>query len=113
MRHSASRYPIRFATSSQKKTILPAGVGWDVLLGTFCEFLSGRFGVRFWQSIRRRDVRLNRRLQTLASESPLDGIVAASERMLQVCRMIEKVATGQTEGGGEQAPPAGTDWTWC
>jgi two-component system, NtrC family, response regulator len=34
----------------------------------------------------------NRRLQTLASESPLDGIVAASEGMLQVCRMIEKVA---------------------
>lgn len=34
----------------------------------------------------------NRRLQSLASESPLDGIVAASERMLAVCRMIEKVA---------------------
>ncbi|MGH8195808.1 MAG: PEP-CTERM-box response regulator transcription factor [Woeseiaceae bacterium] len=34
----------------------------------------------------------NRRLQSLASESPLDGIVAASEGMLQVCRMIEKVA---------------------
>jgi two-component system, NtrC family, response regulator len=34
----------------------------------------------------------NRRLQTLACESPLDGIVAASEGMLQVCRMIEKVA---------------------
>ncbi len=34
----------------------------------------------------------NRRLQNLASESPLDGIVAASEGMLQVCRMIEKVA---------------------
>jgi two-component system NtrC family response regulator len=34
----------------------------------------------------------NRRLQSLASESPLDGIVAASEGMLNVCRMIEKVA---------------------
>jgi two-component system NtrC family response regulator len=34
----------------------------------------------------------NRRLQSLASDSPLDGIVAASEGMLQVCRMIEKVA---------------------
>ena len=34
----------------------------------------------------------NRRLQNLASESPLDGIVASSEGMLQVCRMIEKVA---------------------
>ena len=36
--------------------------------------------------------RENRRLQNLASESPLDGIVAASEGMLGVCRMIEKVA---------------------
>jgi two-component system NtrC family response regulator len=34
----------------------------------------------------------NRRLQNLASESPLDGIVAASDGMLQVCRMIEKTA---------------------
>jgi two-component system NtrC family response regulator len=34
----------------------------------------------------------NRRLQTQASESPLDGIIAASEGMLQVCRVIEKVA---------------------
>jgi two-component system NtrC family response regulator len=34
----------------------------------------------------------NRRLQSLAVESPLDGIVAASEGMLQVCRTIEKVA---------------------
>ncbi|NNE59367.1 MAG: PEP-CTERM-box response regulator transcription factor [Woeseia sp.] len=34
----------------------------------------------------------NRRLQTMAGVSPLDGIVAASESMLQVCRMIEKVA---------------------
>ena len=34
----------------------------------------------------------NRRLQNLASESPLDGIIAASEGMLSVCRMIEKVA---------------------
>jgi len=34
----------------------------------------------------------NRRLQNLASESPLDGIIAASEGMLNVCRMIEKVA---------------------
>lgn len=34
----------------------------------------------------------NRRLQSLRSHSPLDGIIAASEGMLQVCRMIEKVA---------------------
>lgn len=34
----------------------------------------------------------NRRLQNRADESPLDGIVAASEGMLAVCRMIEKVA---------------------
>ncbi len=34
----------------------------------------------------------NRRLQSIASDSPLDGIVAASDAMLQVCRMIEKVA---------------------
>lgn len=34
----------------------------------------------------------NRRLQTQVNESPLDGIVAASEGMLAVCRMIEKVA---------------------
>ncbi len=34
----------------------------------------------------------NRRLQSMASESPLDGIVAASEGMLHVCRLIEKVA---------------------
>jgi len=34
----------------------------------------------------------NRRLQSQVSESPLDGIVAASEVMLAVCRMIEKVA---------------------
>ena len=34
----------------------------------------------------------NRRLQSVASDSPLDGIVAASEGMRQVCRMIEKVA---------------------
>ncbi len=34
----------------------------------------------------------NRRLQLEASVSPLDGIVAASEGMVQVCRMIEKVA---------------------
>ena len=34
----------------------------------------------------------NRRLQSEASASPLDGIVAASEGMVQVCRMIEKVA---------------------
>jgi len=33
-----------------------------------------------------------RRLQSVASDSPLDGIVAASEAMLSVCRMIEKVA---------------------
>ncbi|MDH5321419.1 MAG: PEP-CTERM-box response regulator transcription factor [Gammaproteobacteria bacterium] len=34
----------------------------------------------------------NRRLQNQVSESPLDGIVAASQGMLAVCRMIEKVA---------------------
>ena len=34
----------------------------------------------------------NRRLQCKINESPLDGIVAASEGMLAVCRMIEKVA---------------------
>ncbi len=34
----------------------------------------------------------NRRLQSQATDSPLDGIVAASEGMLAVCRMIEKVA---------------------
>jgi len=34
----------------------------------------------------------NRRLQSAVHESPLDGIVAASEGMLAVCRMIEKVA---------------------
>ena len=34
----------------------------------------------------------NRRLQHQVSDSPLDGIVAASEGMLAVCKMIEKVA---------------------
>jgi two-component system NtrC family response regulator len=34
----------------------------------------------------------NRRLQSKVNESPLDGIVAASEGMLAVCRMIEKIA---------------------
>ncbi len=34
----------------------------------------------------------NRRLSNQVNESPLDGIVAASESMLAVCRMIEKVA---------------------
>jgi two-component system NtrC family response regulator len=34
----------------------------------------------------------NLRLQRQQGGSPLDGIVAASEKMLQVCRMIEKVA---------------------
>jgi two-component system NtrC family response regulator len=34
----------------------------------------------------------NRRLQSKVHESPLDGIVAASEGMLAVCHMIEKVA---------------------
>ncbi len=34
----------------------------------------------------------NRRLQTAASDSPLDGIVAASDAMRDVCHMIEKVA---------------------
>ncbi|MEL7535575.1 MAG: PEP-CTERM-box response regulator transcription factor [Pseudomonadota bacterium] len=36
--------------------------------------------------------RENQRLLANAGHSPLDGIVAASESMLQVCRMIEKVA---------------------
>jgi two-component system NtrC family response regulator len=34
----------------------------------------------------------NRRLAELHANSPLDGIIAASEDMLKVCRMIEKVA---------------------
>ena len=34
----------------------------------------------------------NQRLLRQQSTSPLDGIVAASEKMLQVCRIIEKVA---------------------
>ena len=34
----------------------------------------------------------HRRLQSQVNESPLDGIVAASEGMLAVCRMIEKIA---------------------
>lgn len=34
----------------------------------------------------------NRRLQSIASDSPLDGIVAASEGMRQVCHTIEKIA---------------------
>ena len=34
----------------------------------------------------------NRRLQTVGSDTPLDGIVAASEGMREVCHMIEKVA---------------------
>ena len=34
----------------------------------------------------------NRRLQNQVNDSPLDGIVAASEGMLAVCRMIEKIA---------------------
>ena len=36
--------------------------------------------------------RQNQRLLQQQSTSPLDGVVAASEQMLQVCRMIEKVA---------------------
>ena len=34
----------------------------------------------------------NRKLQSQFNESPLDGIIASSEGMLAVCRMIEKVA---------------------
>ena len=34
----------------------------------------------------------NRRLLKQESQSPLDGIVAASKKMLEVCRMVEKVA---------------------
>ncbi|MEE4185880.1 MAG: PEP-CTERM-box response regulator transcription factor [Gammaproteobacteria bacterium] len=33
----------------------------------------------------------NRRLLRMESKSPLDGIVAASPKMLEVCRMVEKV----------------------
>jgi two-component system NtrC family response regulator len=36
--------------------------------------------------------RQNQRLLQQQGASPLDGVVAASEQMLQVCRMIEKVA---------------------
>ncbi|TFG81540.1 MAG: response regulator, partial [Chromatiales bacterium] len=36
--------------------------------------------------------RQNQRLLQERGASPLDGVVAASEQMLQVCRMIEKVA---------------------
>ena len=39
---------------------------------------------------------------------PDGGVVTSRVQM-----SIEKVATGQAESGGEQAPPAGTDWTWC
>jgi two-component system NtrC family response regulator len=39
----------------------------------------------------------NRRLQEVGTASPLDGVIAASESMMKVCRMIEKVApTGAT-----------------
>ncbi len=34
----------------------------------------------------------NRRLQNRVNESPFDGITAASEAMIAVCRMIEKIA---------------------
>ena len=34
----------------------------------------------------------NRRLHALSSASPFDGVIAASEAMLKVCRTIEKVA---------------------
>ena len=34
----------------------------------------------------------NRRLQRATAESPLAGIIAVSDKMLKVCRMIEKVA---------------------
>ncbi len=34
----------------------------------------------------------NRRLSSVTGASPLDGIIAASEAMLRVCRIIEKVA---------------------
>jgi two-component system NtrC family response regulator len=34
----------------------------------------------------------NRRLAELHSSSPLDGVIAASDGMLKVCRMVEKVA---------------------
>jgi two-component system NtrC family response regulator len=34
----------------------------------------------------------NRRLSRQHSESPLEGIIARGERMLQICRLVEKVA---------------------
>jgi two-component system NtrC family response regulator len=34
----------------------------------------------------------NRRLGTVGTSSPLDGVIAVSEPMLRVCRMVEKVA---------------------
>lgn len=34
----------------------------------------------------------NRRLGSLSGSSPLDGVIAVSEPMLKVCRMVEKVA---------------------
>lgn len=39
---------------------------------------------------------------------PDGGVITSRVQM-----SIEKVATGQTESGGEQAPPAGSDWAWC
>jgi Flp pilus assembly protein TadG len=39
---------------------------------------------------------------------PSGGVVTSKVEM-----SIEKVSAGQTETGGEQAPPAGADWSWC
>jgi hypothetical protein len=39
---------------------------------------------------------------------PNKGVVNSRVEMA-----IEKVTTGQVETGGEQAAPAGTDWSWC
>ena len=55
----------------------------------------------------------NQRLLRNQSASPLDGIVAASDKMLEVCRMIEKVAPtnatslllGESGTGKELAGP--------
>lgn len=39
---------------------------------------------------------------------PDGGVVTSKVQM-----SIERVTPGQTETGGEQAAPAGTDWSWC
>lgn len=39
---------------------------------------------------------------------PDGGVVRSKVEM-----SIEKVTTGQSESGGEQAPPPGESWSWC